>query len=100
MAAVFFVKPFGARLRAKVEQRGRGFAGKGQKRAAHPALLVGRQDEQLGDGAEEIPLVDKGNYGFHCPCPHRTLLRPLDIGIAMPAGPRLVLLGTRIVKTL
>src|SRR5699024_10803715 len=47
-----------------------------------------------------IPLVDKGTYGFHGPCPHRTLLRPLDIGTAMPAGPRLVLLGARIVKTL
>ena len=47
-----------------------------------------------------LPLVDKGIHGFHGPCPHRTSLRALDIGTAMPAGPRLVLLGARIVKTL
>ena len=47
-----------------------------------------------------LPLVDKGIHGFHGPCPHRTSLRALDIGAAMPAGPRLVLLGARIVKTL
>ena len=42
-----------------------------------------------------LPLVDKGIHGFHGPCPHRTSLRALDIGTAMPAGPRLVLLGAR-----
>ena len=76
-AAIFFVEALHSRLSAEIEHGGRVLRGEAQQTASYAAALIFRPHEQLGDGVEEIPLVDKGNYGFHCPCPHRTLLWPL-----------------------